>query len=308
MAPATSSPKPVRRLNPPPPGVSEQLGEATPNWKRPTLPWWRDFWNRLNGDEGAGFAMSFVVHLVLLGLMTIPVYRTFDEGVTYTTVVQQNDEENVQLDGPLDTLVDMPQPSSGAAADLQSRILDLDSARTDYIPDLKIADTTSADGDGGREGSGDDGLSGLRTAAPENAIHKGSFSVWPWPIVGNLLRGGVLHAEPGASPKVRQNYHIVIRIRVPEGTRSVSLRDFSGSVEGTDSYHQKIPEDAFYYNTRGQLVRASIERRIPVIDGTAELLIRVPGASLPSIRDTIVVKSDLLGEEQKIELQFEARD
>jgi hypothetical protein len=79
-------------------------------------------------------------------------------------------------------------------------------------------------------------------------------------------------------------------------------------VVGTDGYRQKIPEDAWYFNTRGELVRARTGRQLPVINGTAELLIRVPGAATALVKDSIKVYSRTLDEEQTIELVFQPRN
>lgn len=270
---------------------------------------WERFWNALNGDEGAGYALSFVVHVVLLSILSIPILRTVKDGATYTTIVQKQTEDQVVFDSPIDTRIDMPHRAGGSEETVQMALLNPESVSPNLIPELKTSTEAAVEGDDpGDGGTAEEGFGGMRIAEPKNAIRQGSFSVWPWPILGKKLRGGYFHGEPGDFPKVFQNYHIVIRVRAPEGKRSVSLSDFSGMVVGTDKYRQKIPEDAWYFDTKGNFVRARTGRQIPVIEGTAELLIEVPGANEPNIRDSITVRFRPLDEEQTIELKFLARD
>ena len=70
----------VRRVPPrPPKGVSLDRSELSfesanlTGEERPRL--WQIVTNQFNGNEGAGFAISFVVHVVILMILAVPVIR-----------------------------------------------------------------------------------------------------------------------------------------------------------------------------------------------------------------------------------------
>jgi hypothetical protein len=262
----------------------------------------------LNGEEGAAYGLSFAVHMLLIALLAIPVFRAVQETEDFTTVVQAATDNSVAIDQSFDTEVALASPlAASGGSELQTNLLDTMSSTMMSLPEINPGDLPSIPGKEGKPGFGGEGVSGIRIAEPRNAVRAGNFSVWPWPISGNDVKGQVLHGLPGEAPKVFQDYHIVIRLRVPKGRRTVNLSDFSGEVVGSDQYYQKIPQDAWFFNANGDLIRARTGRALPVIDGTAELLIRVPGAGTPAIRDSITVYSRLLDEEQKIELTFRDR-
>ncbi len=268
---------------------------------------WQKTVDQFNGNEGAGYAISFVVHAVLLVLLAIPVFNSFEADEGFTTLIDNPANDQVTFDAPLDTLIASPEEASSSEK-FETKLFDPTSSYDQSIPQLKVATDTSVKSDG--DGTGADGtFGGGRIAEPENAIKVGSFSVWPWPILSGRrpLNGEIRHGTPGEAPKARQDYSIVIRIKVPDNKKFVRLSDYSGSVVGTDGYTQEIPRDAFYFRANGQLVKARASHRMPVIDGTAEILIRVPGAAFSEIKDTIKVYSRILDEEQKIELVFQAR-
>jgi hypothetical protein len=276
---------------------------------QPERTFWLQFWERMNGEEGAAYGLSVVVHILLIALLAIPVFRAVQEREEFTTIVQAATDEQVVIDPSFDTEVALANPIETAAGgnELQTNLLDTMNSAAMSLPEINPGDLPSLPGKEGKPGFGGEGTSGIRIAEPRNAVRAGNFSVWPWPITGSDVRGQIAHGLPGEAPKVFQDYHIVIRLRVPKGRRTVNLSDFSGEVVGTDQYYQKIPQDAWFFNASGDLIRARTGRSLPVIDGTAELLIRVPGASTPAIQDSITVYSRLLDEEQKIQLTFRDR-
>jgi hypothetical protein len=228
--------------------------------------------------------------------------------------VQSPAEEQVVIDGPIDTNLALGAPAVSGSEIIKAPPLDpfssesafLTDATASFLSPIKSAKKGSAD-DGQGNGGGGDKLAGLRIAEPQNAVRVGSFSVWSWPIIGKDLKKGELFGEPGAPPKVGQEYHIVIRIHTPPDQKRLPISDLSGEVVGTDGYHQRIPDDAYYYDLGGDLVRAQKSASAPVIRGIAEILIRVPAAHRPAVKDTIKVHSKVLKEDQKIELVFQSR-
>ncbi|HWL10096.1 MAG TPA: hypothetical protein VNQ76_16945 [Planctomicrobium sp.] len=281
--------------------------------------YWVRSWESLNGEAGAGYLLSAVIHLVLLGALAIPVIREMQKPEMVVTIITGDDMKSDQgiIGDSLNTGLDLalPEPSPGTdmgAPDLVQMspgTLSSMDVNPENFEGLKSspggAAASNIGAGGGKKGTGGAGTS-IRVAEPTNAIRAGSFSVWPWPIIGKDVKGKIEHAEPGSSPKVFQDYHIVIRFRVPDDRKRIPLNDFSGQVVGTDKYFQKIPQDAWYFNANGELVRARTGQSIPVFDGVAELLIRVPPASRALVRDTITVASRTLKEEQTIELVFVA--
>lgn len=260
-----------------------------------------------HGDEGAGLAISFVVHAVILCLLAIPVVNSLQPEPGLTTLVQNaTHEDDVIFDAPLDTLMAMPEAQSSETK-FETKLFEPASQKTAFIPQLSVDLNTSIEGQ--QNGSGNNGeFGGGRTAEPENAVKVGNFSVWCWPILASGIDGKTVHGTPGEFPKVRQDYSIVIRIKVPDYKTYARISDFSGRVVGTDGYTQRIPDDAYFFRLNGDLIKARPSYKIPVVDGTVEILIRVPGASFAEVRDTIRVYSRILDEEQEIELVFQSRE
>ncbi|MEW4488271.1 hypothetical protein AB1L42_09335 [Thalassoglobus sp. JC818] len=267
---------------------------------------WDSLVSEFRGSQGMGYAISFLLHLIVLAALAIPIVRHLQTDDGFTTIIENASNEDVRFD----SLVDLSSTDEAPPEGLDEEIADIfDPLSNDQrlIPDLSIDRKTRTQGDLKESGETGEG-GGSRIAEPENAIKIGSFSVWYWPIEGTEpLTGEVKHGVPGAAPRVGQKYSIVIRFKVPGNKQFVRLNEYSGSVVGTDGYTQRIPEDAYFYRVSGDLVKARPSHRIPVIDGTAEILIRVPGALYANVKDRIRVHSRTLDEEQSVELTFEAR-
>lgn len=236
--------------------------------------------------------------------MAIPIVPRLVEDNSFTTLVENATDEDVPLSAPIDTLSIEPE-APAAANQFASQLLDPFSQDRRLVPVLDTANNHSEDSNAEDDGVGNAG-EGSRIPEPENAVKVGNFSVWNWPINGSMIGPDIQHGVPGEAPKVGQHYSIVIRVKVPEDRTYVRLAEFSGSVIGTDGYEQKIPDDAWYYRRSGELVKARYTHRIPVIDGTAEIMIRVPGALRRAVKDTIHVRSRTIDEEETIELVFQS--
>jgi len=292
---------------PPPPGI-----ERT---------YWVQAWEYLNGDGGLSLLISFTFHGILLALLAIPVFGILkQQEPIITSIVQGDAGDGLAMGAPGGMEMSLAQIAPPQGNPLENLLIEGPAQTVSMLPalnpsDLPTAPESGKSGRGGKGngqgtgfGNGPGGEGGLRIIEPPNAVRAGSFSVWAWPIIGNDVKGNVLHGDAGSAPAVLQPYHIVIRLRVAEGRKTVSLSDFSGQVVGSDSYTQKIPQDAWFYNQKGDLVRARSGRAIPVVDGTAEILIRVPGAGTSAVKDSITVSTRLTDEVQKIELQFKERN
>ena len=115
---------------------------------------------------------------------------------------------------------------------------------------------------------------------PTNAIVQGSFTVW---------------ADP-PHPMQKQSYFIHVRVTLPKNVTTYSRQDLSGTLVGTDGYHQTI-NDPFM---------GILTQKFHFIPGSgfAELVMLIPGA-LQGIDDTLQVKSQILNESQTIFVHFD---
>lgn len=221
-------------------------------------------------EFGWGVGISAVLHLLLVILLSLLVFR--HQG-TFGWFVQGSlgeDQAEEDLDGPLDTRLETESP----AKPFEFVAL----AENDGLE--AVLEGASERIQGSLEGTGEKdsnlGEIGLNVAVPASAITKGSFTVWTDPEV----------PIPGHA------YEIVIQVKLPPHVKSYRLRDLTGTVRGTDRYFKAIN---FKPN----------ERRT-VSEGVVQVRIGIPGAA-ELVRDTIHVRSAILKEEQTIEIVFRHR-
>lgn len=128
----------------------------------------------------------------------------------------------------------------------------------------------------------------ISTPVPTNtnptSVTKGSFTA---------------RAEP-PNPGRLQNYRIIIDIKLPPGTTNYPLTDLSGFLSGTDGYTQRIPE-----SYGGCDAQSFGQPNFSVSGNIATISLCVPGASIPSTRDTVDIRSTLLNEHQDLSIQFQ---
>jgi hypothetical protein len=222
---------------------------------------------------GWGMTISLAVHAVLLLILALIVIgqNSRDDSMVFGVFGKPADE--TVLDLPLDSKLD---PATGQ-----------DAAPLEFIATTEVSDAAAMlatsdrilgaiDGDKEDVGEGGTGaalgaLSNIRV--PESAITKGSFTVW---------------TEP-EDPKPRQRYFIVIQVKLPASVKQYRLRDLSGDVRGTDRFYKQI--------------RYSGTERKGVKDGVVQIQVAIPGGE-QLVKDTIRIKSELLKEEQTIEIVF----
>ena len=117
---------------------------------------------------------------------------------------------------------------------------------------------------------------------PQGAVTQGSFTVW---------------AEP-PNPAPFQDYRIFMRVSLPSNTTQYLPSDISGTLVGTDGYHQPLSES---------IKTNSYKPGVPTFDfsgQTADISLWVPG-SYSKVQDTVQVHSSLLGESQNISIVFQ---
>ena len=116
----------------------------------------------------------------------------------------------------------------------------------------------------------------IPTVLPQNAVVKGSFTVW---------------AEP-PNPTPGQSYTINISVKLPSNVSSYKKANLTGTLVGTDGYQQAIiPADApgiapqtFTFSPANPL--------IPGSTASALLVMQIPGA-MKNVRDTLTVVSSV---------------
>ena len=272
--------------------------------------WFERVKRRLLGDEGASWGISLLVHLIILAIFAVPVIRhvTRNEPLIATVVA-----EAAGGGSPLG----LPEMIN---TELAPAVAPVKAASQIAVPDLAADETLAVskalfgtpDGDGGQGtgkgsgiGPGDVGH-GMMQFVPKNAVRAGSFAAWTTPVYDSRFPRpfGAPDPQPGDSPRPLQKYWITIQLEVPEGRKRYSIGDLSGEVIGTDGYRQKIPDGTYSLGEDGKLVPIRSGRRVPVVDGVIQIVVVVPGAR-EMVKDTIVVKSKLLKEEQKLELVFQ---
>lgn len=271
--------------------------------------WFNRLRARLLGDHGAAYGVSLLVHLVILAVFAIPVIRhvTQDEPLIASIVEESAGGGSAfGLPDMINTELVPALPQANAPSQL-------------VVPDVLTDDTLTVskallgtpEGEGGKGtgagagiGAGDVG-NGMMQFVPKNAVRAGSFAAWTTPVYDDYYPRpfGAPEPKPGDSPQPMQNYWITIQIKVPGERRKYSVKDLTGEVVGTDGYRQKIPQRTFQLTQDGKLRPLTESGQVPVIDGVVQLVVRVPGAR-SLVKDTIVVKSKVLKEEQALEIMF----
>jgi hypothetical protein len=244
------------------------------------LSWEQKLRRWLIGADAVGLAVSFILHLVLLVVLSFVLVEGMKGNNAFSTMLAQSE-------GPeqLETIIAPPEDAGGQSeAELPQMQVIPEMERRDEtvpIPSDLLTDASAAlasDGQGESVGDGEgNGGGGLRFKMPEGgeAVTKGSFTAWTVP----------------EDPQPGENYMIVIQIRLPENIDKYPLRDLTGMVEGTDTYRQPIGG------------RYAFNRKLPVIANSVQVTVMVPGAA-QLVRDKIELRSRLLKEEQTLEIVF----
>jgi hypothetical protein len=289
---------------PTPPRVPD--GRVQPqSVEEPPLSWRECVRRWVTGEQGAGYGISIVVHLFLLAILAIAGFKTLEQGPIFTTVVSEpfqdgavGDFLNMELGAPLEAASGGGIEAFGPPDPLATQI--------GSIANIVRGGSGGGSGGGDGEGVGAGVAAGMRQFAPANAVRKGSFAAWTTPQFNAIYVRpfGGEDPKPGDTPRPFQPYLIEIQIQVPKGRRSYPIGDLSGSVVGTDKYVQRIPLHTFARSANGELIPLRNRSSLPVIDGFVHIVVRVPGAEA-LVKDTIQLRSRMLGEEQTLELVFE---
>lgn len=221
-----------------------------------------------------GMLCSFGVHLILLTALGLLAFESSDRQVGSLVGILGTDGD-VPADFILDSTIGNEEGGSDEPAEVEAPAVVLNDMGS------SAASAKLSGGSGIGAGAGDGEGDGIGVAVPSinvpgYAVTKGSFSVWTDP----------------EDPEPRQDYRIIIQIRLPQNLikdGKYRASDITGQVIGTDKYSKKIqfrPSEFF-----------------DVKDGVAQLEVPIPGAR-KLVRDTIRIQSKLLKEKQTIQLEF----
>lgn len=245
------------------------------------------------GSTAVGYLVSLVAHSLILVVCSLVVLH-FGKDVGSGTVSTQLGVPGEAGDEFLDTRSfeisagneGLEEPVTVAEpVPLDAPTHELGIANAFDVKSLGAPDGTGED-DKQIEGSGtgDDGA--FELPAGGNAVREGSFAAWTVP----------------EDPRVGEDYRIVIEVTLPSDTERYARNDLSGQLIGTDGYKVAIP-DGREWNGQGwtRPMRTPAFRRS---GDKARVVFFIRGAHQSFIRDTILIRSKLLEESQKLQITF----
>ena len=264
------------------------------------LPWQTRTIHWIRSAAAKAYGLSLFLHVLLLVGMAFYILPGLVTHQDITTVVESDTEVPQEFDLLDDVELEVTAGSEEVVQPQLTEMIEQD-AQLDLLEHKFLTDVTAAEaaGEGGTtSGSG----GGIRMLEPKNAVRKGSFTAWTVPIPQRFGE----KPEPGDSPRPGQAYFIAIQVRLKPGRKAYKVNDLSGKIIGTDGYVQLIPAMAYVQDRKGKITRANVGRLLPIVDGVAQIFIKVPGAEA-LVKDTISIKSRSLKEEQTLELIFGKR-
>ena len=241
--------------------------------------------------------VSLLTHaMILFGLslieMTRPVTTPVDRIEVFSAALSDADDSP----GEFVILTDLSESKSGGEASQAAGLLSnpFDDFSPTFAPEVaaNAAKTAGTGTDEDSDGLGDaDGFL-FKMPTGGRAVRQGSFSAWTVP----------------ADPLPREEYVIVIRIKVPSGTKTFRLSDITGNVIGTDDFVLRIPFDpkhsgATTTERSGKIAAVKPTDFLKIVDEHVQIMVKIPGAA-GLVRDTIEVRSKLLREEQRLQIVF----
>lgn len=237
----------------------------------------------------AGYAGSLMLHGVVTLVLSLILLDPIVGERTMALVLDQNDVASVEFDQPLQSV----QVLATARSEPRNDHVKKNVERARVVVDRGVENSVlswAEQFDAEEPAFGAAGF--LKVPAKGRVVKRGSFAAWTVPL----------------DPEPEKEYTIVIQVKLPATLRRYRASDLSGIVQGSDRYVQTIPWDGRWPNVTltvrgGRLVVVKKKDHLPVRNGIAQLMIRVPPAE-KLVRDTIRIRSRLLKEEQTLEIVF----
>ena len=253
------------------------------SWKQRVLIW-------IVSITASAYAMSLLLHTVLIGVFSLIVASNMSENEGFSTVITDSETIDTQFDDLLDTELSL----SGSDAEI-TQSPQLQALPTPNTPSMTVdleAQLAAIAGAGNGTDEGNGGGFVFKMPSSGRVVTKGSFTAWTEPQ----------DPEPG------RDYIIVIQIKLPSKVRRYRVSDLSGLVVGTDKYRQVIPWDSrkpysSMTTRKGKLVPVRSREYLPLVGRQAQLMIKIPGAER-LVKDTIQIRSKILKEKQTLEIEF----
>lgn len=221
-------------------------------------------------QASTGAGVSVGIHAVLLALLSLFVItRRSEEAPWLTSSFAADETANLDLTELEDFTLEPLAAST--PIDVLSAVVPQPAA---VQPGFLVSESPVTSGSGSNTNG-----TGVRPPGTANAITKGSFTAWTDP----------------ADPKPREDYLLVILVRVPDSVRKYTQEDLSGFLTGDDGYETPIG------NFTGKGFPKQFYGQFD--DKAHRLVIRVPGAAA-KVQDTIQIRSKILREEQTLEIVF----
>lgn len=252
-----SRPKKRNRSQVSAPGTARNKEKLT--WNKKLKRW-------LAGFVATGLGISLLLHLLLLLGFSFYVFQN-DLGNEF--VLSSNmapGDELLEFEEIVDVSLDVPEASkSPDHANLMT------SQPTDLVAIPSFLNS---------ESKGEVGESfGFRVPTGGKAVSKGSFTAWTVPH----------------DPKPRQDYLLVIQIKLPEKIKRYRQEDLSGFLTGDDGYRTPIGD------YKGSKFKKKYYGKFDM--KAKQFVFRVPGGA-EKVKDIIKIESKVLREKQQLEIVF----
>lgn len=236
------------------------------------------------------YGTSLLIHVLVLVVLSAVIIqqKVVNQGIS----TQLTEAEG--LPEGFDGLVELSLPKAGAELAKSPLMLPTPVAdpRLLAAPEVMANAVQSTGKENGGSEFGDSYGFQFKMPTGGKAVVKGSFAAWTVP----------------ADPKPREDYLILIRIKLPPGLKTYRVADITGEVIGTDGFRLVVPFDqrrpeATRTERNGKIVPVKQTDLLKIVDGHAQIVVSIPGASA-LVKDSIKVKSKLLKEEQNLEIEF----
>ncbi len=243
-----------------PAGHARQTGNAE---EKPTLQGKIRRW--IAEGTATGLGISLIVHLLLFFAFSLYIIRS-DKTEEFVLSSNVAAEEDLDLEELYDVTMDVPKASDSPE---QPNLMQ------DQPTELIATPAFLKNNSGEKVGE----QFGFRVPTGGNVVSKGSFTAWTIP----------------EDPEPRQDYLIIIQIKLPPKIKKYRKEDLSGFLTGDDGYTTPIGE------YRGSKFPQKYYGKFDM--KAKQFVIKIPGAAA-KVKDEILIQSRMLKEKQKLVIVF----
>ena len=246
-----------------------------------------------------GYYLSLLMHVGIYVITALGFLyfgnQFFQEDFAGVNVRARLDDRDVIDDNPFEKLPEVSMIAPKVPSRLQQATSNLQAVENGLLDVLASDEMPSLGGEDSDADSASPSSFLFRLPEAGLAVTKGSFTAWTSP----------------QNPMPRQNYQIIIEVRLPNDIEKYRLSDLTGTVKGSDSFERRIPYDgrqrffstSFYTDENNQLKPVDGRTIVQVRENKIQLVVTIPGGE-NEVRDTIKISSRRLKEKQELELVF----